>query len=75
MLAAAIIIAAAMALTRHDVAYLLVLVWAVVGIAVKMAGVPVVATAAWVAAAVLAVLVVVAIVVKRPQPAAKRVGL
>ena len=35
MLAAAIIIAAAMALTRHDVAYLLVLVWAVVGIAVK----------------------------------------
>ena len=68
MLAAAIIIAAAMALTRHDVAYLLVLVWAVVGIAVKLAGVPTVSTAAWVAAAVLAVLVVVAIVVKRPQP-------
>lgn len=70
MLAAAIIIAAAMALTRHDVAYLLVLVWAVVGIAVKLAGVPVVATAAWIAAAILAILVVVAIVVKRPQPAA-----
>ena len=68
MLAAAIIIAAAMALTRHDVAYLLVLVWAVVGIAVKLAGVPTVATAAWVAAAVLAVLVVVAVIVKRPQP-------
>ena len=68
MLAATIIIAAAMALTRHDVAYLLVLVWAVVGIAVKLAGVPTVSTAAWVAAAGLAVLVVVAIVVKRPQP-------
>lgn len=70
MLAAAIVIAAAMALTRHDVAYLLVLVWAVVGIAVKLAGVPTVSTAAWVAAAVLAVLVVVAVVVKRPQPVA-----
>ena len=68
MLAAAVVIAAAMALTRHDVAFLLVLVWAVVGIAVNKAGVPVVATAAWVAAAVLGVLVVVAIVVKRPQP-------
>ena len=68
MLAAAIVIAAAMALTRHDVAFLLVLVWAVVGIAVNKAGVPVVATAAWVAAAVLALLVVVAIVVKRPKP-------
>ena len=53
---------------RKVVVYLLVLVWAVVGIAVKLAGVPTVSTAAWVAAAVLAVLVVVVIVVKRPQP-------
>jgi hypothetical protein len=70
MLAAAIVIAAAMALTRHDVAYLLVLVWAVAGIAVKHAGLPAVATAAWVATGVLAVLVVVALVVKRPRVAA-----
>jgi hypothetical protein len=69
MLAAAIIIAAAMALTRHDVAYLLVLVWAVAGIAVKHAGAPVVSTAAWVATAVLGVLVIVALVVRRPRAA------
>ncbi len=69
MLAAAIIIAAAMALTRHDVAYLLVLVWAVAGIAVKHAGAPGVSTAAWVATAVLGVLVIVALVVRRPRAA------
>lgn len=67
MLAAAIIIAAAMALTRHDVAYLLVLVWAVAGIAVKHAGLPTVSTAAWIAAAVLGVLVIVALVTGRPR--------
>jgi hypothetical protein len=70
MLAAAIVIAAAMALTRRDVAYLLVLVWAVAGIAVKHAGLPAVSTAAWIAAAILAILVLVAVFLKRPQAAA-----
>lgn len=70
MLAAAVVIAAAMALTRHDVAYLLVLVWAVAGIAVKHAGLPTVSTAAWVATAILGVLVIVALVVRRPKAAA-----
>jgi hypothetical protein len=56
MLAAGTAIAAAVSLTRGDAAYMLVIVWAFAGIAVKHAATPVVATAAWVAtaAAVLA---------------------
>ncbi len=50
MLAVAVILAALMALTRRDVAYLAVLVWAFIGIAVKHASVPVVAGSAWAAA-------------------------
>lgn len=49
MLAAGVGIAAAMSLTRRDITYLLVLVWAYVGIAVKHAATPTVATGAWVA--------------------------
>jgi benzodiazapine receptor len=59
MLVAGTAIAAAVGLTRGDVAYMLVIVWAFVGIAVKHAGTPVVATAAWVTAAVVAVMLVV----------------
>jgi benzodiazapine receptor len=54
MLVAGTGIAAAVGFTRRDVAYMLVIVWAFVGIAVKHAGTPVVATAAWVTAAVVA---------------------
>lgn len=39
----------AMGLTRRDVAYALVIAWGLVGIAVKHAGTPTVATGAWVA--------------------------
>ena len=49
MLAVAVVVAALMAWMRHDVAYLLVLVWAFIGIALKHAAVPPVATSAWVA--------------------------
>ena len=59
MLVAGAAIASAVALTRGDVAYMLVIVWAFVGIAVKHAGTPVVATAAWVTTAVVAVVLVV----------------
>ena len=59
MLVAGTAIAAAVGFTRRDVAYMLVIVWAFVGIAVKHAGTPVVATAAWVTAAVVAVVLVV----------------
>jgi hypothetical protein len=48
MLGAATAITAAVAITRGDVAYGLVIVWALVGIAVKHADTPIVATTAWV---------------------------
>jgi hypothetical protein len=47
MLLAATGIASAVSLTRGDIAYMLVIIWAFVGIAAKHAGTPVVATAAW----------------------------
>jgi benzodiazapine receptor len=59
MLVAGTAIAAAVGFTRGDVVYMLVIVWAFVGIAVKHAGTPVVAIAAWVTAAVVAVMLVV----------------
>jgi hypothetical protein len=49
MLVAALAIALIMALTRADVAYLLVLVWSFAGIAIKQSATPWVANAAWVA--------------------------
>jgi hypothetical protein len=60
MLAAAVIIAALMAFTRRDVAYLLVLVWAFAGIGIKHAGVSLVANGAWAATGIVAALAVYA---------------
>jgi hypothetical protein len=60
MLAVAVVVAGLMMWTRRDIAYLLVLVWAFIGIALKHAAVPPVATAAWLATAAVAVFVVVA---------------
>jgi hypothetical protein len=57
MLAAAVVIAALMTFTRRDAVYLLVLVWAFIGIALKHAGVAPVAIASW--AAVVAVVLLV----------------
>ncbi len=57
MLLAASAIALAVALTRADVAFLLVIVWSFAGIAVKQGSVPLVANTAWVMAA-LAVLMI-----------------
>ncbi len=62
-------IGAAVGLTRHDTAYLLVLIWAFIGIGVKHAGVPAVSVAAWIAAAaVLTVLIVDAVRQGRSRP-------
>ncbi len=58
MLAAAVVVAALMALTRRDVAYLAVLVWALIGIALKHAATPTVSLAAWAATAVIALLLI-----------------
>ena len=51
MLAVASLLGLGMALSRRDAAFLLVLVWAFVGIATKQSGAAMVATAAWVGAA------------------------
>ncbi len=56
MLAAAVVVAGLMALTRRDVAYLGVLVWALIGIALKHAATPTVMAAAWVATALVGLL-------------------
>lgn len=48
LLAAVVAISAAMLFLRSDIGYAAVIVWAAIGIAVKQAGVPLVATAAWV---------------------------
>ncbi len=59
MLAAAVVVAALMAVTRRDVAYLAVPVWAFIGIALKhAAATPTVSTAAWVATGLVALLLI-----------------
>ena len=60
MLVAGVLIAAAMGFTRRDIAYLLVLVWAFVGIAVKQADAELVAVSAWVAAGLVFLLLMIA---------------
>lgn len=67
MLAAGVCIASIVSLTRGDIAYLLVIIWAFAGIGVKHAGVPLVATGAWVATALVVglILVIAAIFARR----------
>ena len=67
MIAAATIVALLMALTRRDIAYLLVLVWALAGIGVKHLAAPAVSAAAWFAA-VLIVLMIVFVAVRSFRP-------
>lgn len=56
LLAVAALIALAMAVTRRDAAYILVLTWAFAGIGVQQAEAPLVANAGWAAAAATALL-------------------
>ena len=58
MIGAATIVALLMALTRHDIAYLLVLVWALAGIGVKHLAAPAVSAAAWLATLLIVLLVI-----------------
>jgi len=62
MLVAATAIASAVALTRRSLAYTTVIVWAFIGIAVKQADAPLVATTALITAAVVAVVAVAALI-------------
>ncbi len=59
MLAVAVLLASMMALTRRDAAYLLVLVWAFIGIALKHAAPPIVAISAWAATGIVVLLVLI----------------
>lgn len=59
MLLAGVVLAFAMALTRGDLAYGLVIVWAFVGIAVKHSVVPRVATGTWIAVCLVALALVI----------------
>jgi benzodiazapine receptor len=65
MLFVGLVIATAMSLTRGDVAYSLVLTWAYAGIAVKHQDTPVVAITAWVTAALIGLMLVIGVLLKR----------
>jgi hypothetical protein len=65
MLLAAVGIASTVSLTRGDVAYMLVIIWAFAGIAVKQAQAPVVATAAWAATAAVALMLIVGVFITK----------
>jgi hypothetical protein len=68
MLVVALVVAALMAFTRGEIAYLLVLIWAFIGIGVEQAGTPLVVNAANLAAAVVAVLVLLVVIQKLRRP-------
>jgi len=65
MLLVAGALAAIVSLTRGDVAYSLVFMWALVGIAVKNAGTPLVVVTAWVMTAFVGVMLVVGVLLNR----------
>ncbi len=62
MLAVALVIAALMMFTRHDAAFLAVLIWAFIGIALKFAANPIVGIAAWVASAIVGIFFLVSLI-------------
>lgn len=65
MLGVASLLGLAMALNRRDAGYLLVLVWAFIGIAVKQTSAPVVVTSAWMASALMAALALFSLLRRR----------
>jgi hypothetical protein len=69
MLIAGLAIALAVSLTRGDVAYLLVLIWAFVGIAVKHQGTALVATAAWITSGLVLIMLVAGVFLRPRSPA------
>jgi hypothetical protein len=73
MLVVATVIGVLMAFTRADIAYLLVLLWAFIGIAIKHSEVQLVSTTAWIMSGIIALLVLYLIYrkltkVKQPVP-------
>lgn len=68
MLVVTAAVSVAMWLSRADVAYLLVIVWAAIGIAVKHAATPSVTITAWIVAGVVVLLAALAVIRRRPLP-------
>ena len=64
MLAAGVVISAIMSLTRTDIAYSLVLVWAYIGIAVKHGSTPIVSNSALIAAGLILVILIIELIRK-----------
>jgi translocator protein len=62
MLAAAVIITGLVLFTRRDIAYASVIIWATIGIAIKQSAVDLVPTAAWITAAAVVLLMIIAVV-------------
>jgi hypothetical protein len=76
ILAAVVVIAASVNFTRRDVAYAAVLLWALVGIAVRQAGVPAVVTPTWIAFGLVALTLAVAFFTRKPaRPAIAGINL
>lgn len=69
MLAVGLIIASAVSITRGDIAYMLVIVWAFAGIAVKHADTSLVAISAWAATAGAATMLIVGALLHRQRQA------
>lgn len=67
MLGVAVVLGLAMAITRADAAYLAVFVWSFVGIAAKQAPTPLVANAAWAAAAAALALIPIGMLYRRRE--------
>ena len=67
VLAAVLVIATLMAFTRRDVAYALVLLWALAGISVKHADVTAVVIPTWITFGLVALTLVAAFFVRRPR--------
>ncbi|MBN1486278.1 MAG: tryptophan-rich sensory protein [Anaerolineae bacterium] len=65
MLVAATAIASLMSLTKGDIPYLLVVVWAFIGIAIKHTATPIVTIASWGAAAIVMVMLIEGAVLKQ----------
>ncbi len=66
MLAVASLLGLAMALTRRDAAYLVVLVWAFVGIAIKQVSAPMVVLSSWIAAVIMLGLMIFSLTRRQP---------
>jgi hypothetical protein len=71
ILAAVLVIAVLMNITRRDVAYALVVLWALAGIGIKQAAVAVVATPTWIVFGLELVTLIVALLLRRPARTAQ----